>query len=719
MKRLGLLVLFLNVFLSKAQESQEVTASKWKDGVYDLYTVDMFNDTLWKKNTDKINLTIKRGIKNKIVKVSLLGDYPIGNFTHYDSSSTPFVRYYMSKENYDDKKIYFNEKTIAVYNIKQSWTNKLEIKILKFAGQYPQKTIKDEIIAYLEKSMSYYVPKTISNPKDVESITPVIISESDELSSGTFIELGLIFKMKWGMEVKSENLGGKIDTKNFTISSNQLKEYLDGKKSVWKIDCSKTVNKEMEIVVSLNNFPDDKFKTLIPVKCDSENSPVVKLSNILKEYDEVKYLVSNVKTREFKTLKKLDETGYSTYPVNLLDISKKKDVETDLLKVKKDAKIGYIDKNGKIIIPLEYEDGLVDNFTNGFIGVKKGDKCGFINLKNKISIPFDYELVWYFNGSIAKIKNNGKFGFINQQGKLIAQPIYDEVWDAHNGIIVVKKDAKYGYISETGAIVANTIYDDAFDFNSEGLGTVVLNNKRGCIDKTGKIVVPIEFEKSPKMLNSDLLVVLKNGKYGIIKKDGKMLFDYKYDEIYNCGTAWGNAKDCEKYIRVKKDGLYGFVKTDGTVFRECVYSSADDFLGNIALITKTENGVEKKGELLLNSSDGKGNVYKSGYDNLRELEQEKDDVTTSSNSNTKSGTKAVSDKKTIKNTGKNILHMGADGSTGYSINGGSSRDFPCRQKVYYTFYQNGGFNGRGPVISEAKQDCGQTINANGDQYDKK
>ncbi|MBK7816701.1 MAG: hypothetical protein IPJ60_03545 [Sphingobacteriaceae bacterium] len=103
-----------------------------------------------------------------------------------------------------------------------------------------------------------------------------------------------------------------------------------------------------------------------------------------------------------------------------------------------------------------------------------------------------------------------------------------------------------------------------------------------------------------------------------------MLFDYTYDEISVCGTDNSkNPGECVKYIRVKRDGLFGFVTTDGKVFKDCIYNTADDFYGNMAAITKTENGVEKKGHLLLNASDGKGNIYKGGYESLQEVEQEK------------------------------------------------------------------------------------------------
>ncbi|MBK7312007.1 MAG: WG repeat-containing protein [Sphingobacteriaceae bacterium] len=591
MKKICLLLFLLGFCIINAQESQEVAASKWKDGMYEYYHTNLYNNLKWEMFNIKHKLAIKRNAKNKVVKISLKGDPSIGDYIHTDSASTDFVRHY-SGNDYNDKKLYFNENCIIAYRLKQI-TPKPEIEMNYCIGKNPGDGIKDEIISYLEKTMSYYIPSSVSKSNEIEKITAVIISDDDELSSGTYIDLGLVFKMKWGVEVKSKNLGGNIDIKNFTITSNQLKKVPN--RIFWEIDCSKTINKEMEIVVWLNYYPSDKFKTLIPVKCDTENSPVVKMSKILSDYEEVRYSELWNGKKEIKVLKKLPETGYSTYPIDLLKIYKKKEIATDLIRVKKDNKIGYIDKNGKIIIPVEFEDGTVDNFTSGLIGVKKGNKCGFMTLKNTIGVPFDYDMVWAYNGNIAKIKNEGKFGYINLQGKVIAKPIYDEVWGLTNGVILVKKDSKYGYITETGVVVTNTIYDVATEFSSAEFGTVLLNNKIGCIDKTGKIVVPIEFQKSPVSLNKDLFKVYKDGKWGILKKDGKMLFDYTYDEISVCGTDNSkNPGECVKYIRVKRDGLFGFVTTDGKVFKDCIYNTADDFYGNMAAITKTENGVEKR-----------------------------------------------------------------------------------------------------------------------------
>ncbi len=676
MRKVLLLVLAFNTLIFNAQESQEVAASKWKDGLYEYYYPKNFGSlTQWVLFEIKHKLVIKKTNKGKISKISLTGNPSIGDYIHLDSISTQFVRHY-TNTNSEYSKLYFNENCIIAYRVKLL-IPKPEIDFEYCIGKKPDEGIKDEILAYLESTKNYFVPKTIYYTKDIESITPVIISGSDELASGAYIKIGLIFKTKGGIEVKSKNLGGKIDIENFLILSNQL-EY-DKTKSAYKIDCKKLENKELEISVHSNSEPNLKFITKTPVKCDSENSPTVLQSKILSEYDFVKYRTYEGGKDITKTLKKLPETGYSTYPSDLMQIYLIKNIETSLIQVQKNDKIGYITKNGKLIIPIEYDNGTVNNFKDKVIGVKK----------------------------------NGKWGYINFQNKVVTDFIYDLVYTESNGASVVKKDNKYGYVDVVGKQFVNTIYDDVENFSDNGLGIVVLNGKRGCIDKTGKLLVATEFEKSPKQLNATLFAVYKNGKYGVIKTDGNMLFDFKYDEIYPTGYEYrtDGSKGYSNVIRVKLDDKYGYIKGDGKVLSECIFTEAGD-VGTVGLtmVKLYENKTTKGGDFDIKT----GKVHWTS-----EVKDPEEVVSKGSNTGGKNSSKSGSDKKTVKNTGKGILHMGADGSTGYSVNGGGTVEFSCSKKVYYTFYQNGGYNGRGPVISEAKQDCGQTINANGDSYNKK
>ncbi len=127
-------MLIFSTLIFNAQESQEVAVSKWKDGIYDRYTVDMFDDSKWQKSAEKVNLTIKKGNKNKSIKIMIKGAvFTPCDFTHNDSLSTPFVRYYTSTESYEDRKIYFNNNTIVLYSVKKM-AAKPEIQLLYFCS---------------------------------------------------------------------------------------------------------------------------------------------------------------------------------------------------------------------------------------------------------------------------------------------------------------------------------------------------------------------------------------------------------------------------------------------------------------------------------------------------------------------------------------------------------------------------------------------------------
>ena len=52
-----------------------------------------------------------------------------------------------------------------------------------------------------------------------------------------------------------------------------------------------------------------------------------------------------------------------------------------------DGKFGFVDKNGKEVIPFKYEKTGY-SFHEGLITVKLGGKFGFINEKGTVVIPF-------------------------------------------------------------------------------------------------------------------------------------------------------------------------------------------------------------------------------------------------------------------------------------------------------------------------------------------
>jgi hypothetical protein len=92
--------------------------------------------------------------------------------------------------------------------------------------------------------------------------------------------------------------------------------------------------------------------------------------------------------------------------------------------VKLKGKIGYIDKNGVIAIPAQYEYG--NDFSEGLCAVK-------------------------FNEGLAGYP---QWGFVDVSGRMVIKPQYDHVSDFVDGMALVStRERGVGYIDKSGQYV--------------------------------------------------------------------------------------------------------------------------------------------------------------------------------------------------------------------------------------------------------------------------
>lgn len=75
-----------------------------------------------------------------------------------------------------------------------------------------------------------------------------------------------------------------------------------------------------------------------------------------------------------------------------------------------DYMTGYIDKAGKIIIPLEYSYGAA--FSEGLAAVRRGDKSGYIDKTGKTVVPFEYTDALSFSEGLAWVQKNYDWGIL-------------------------------------------------------------------------------------------------------------------------------------------------------------------------------------------------------------------------------------------------------------------------------------------------------------------
>lgn len=284
----------------------------------------------------------------------------------------------------------------------------------------------------------------------------------------------------------------------------------------------------------------------------------------------------------------------------------------------KTNKYGYKDENGNIIIRPVYD--IAYEFTDGKyaevnIGAdyanNKGGKWGIIDKKGKLIHPVKYDNAKCLGYNLFalnighKFSNmdaspSGKFAIFNAAGKALTPFSYSgfliavrfeegyaplETWDG--------KKQRYGLLDSTGKVAVPVKYDAVSGFR-EGLCKLELNGKSGFIDKTTKMVIPMKYEDA-NVFSNGLAAVKLNGKWGFVDVKGKEAIAFQYEDAQYFE---------EGYAAVKQNGKWGVINRENNVIVGFIY---DD----IVWIKSNANEIRvKQGNKYLNV-DRQGNVLKN------------------------------------------------------------------------------------------------------------
>ena len=139
---------------------------------------------------------------------------------------------------------------------------------------------------------------------------------------------------------------------------------------------------------------------------------------------------------------------------------------------------GVIDFNGKVRIPFEYDfirpmyysmfienrndSEEVDDSKDIFL-VQKNGRLGEINFNNEIVLPIEYDAItdWVEYGPEGHfVSKNGKIGLIKYTTEVIIPPIYDSLYVEHfDDIIKAKLKGKFGAVNSKHEIIIPFKYD--------------------------------------------------------------------------------------------------------------------------------------------------------------------------------------------------------------------------------------------------------------------
>lgn len=300
-----------------------------------------------------------------------------------------------------------------------------------------------------------------------------------------------------------------------------------------------------------------------------------------------------------------------------------------------DRRIGFVDRTGRIAIPLDYYD-------------QRKNSEGYIKI---ISDP------GFSEDRAALLDEKGRFGYIDINGSKITEFEYDHALSFCEGRAAVKKsgsDGKWGYIDRSGNTVIPCIYDWAYWF-SGGLAPVVKDGKLGYIDINGNELTDFgyDFFADPAASvsigfsqDSDggcYAAVSKNGIKYFIDQNGNVVNQHALEYDYVSAPADGLATIAvgeydDPFLakrahmqHISRKRKWGFVDITGKVVIEPEYDIV--FYNGDIVILKNENEnknyfMDKSGKVLFVSEhDWVGGSYdglicvrknnKYGYINIR------------------------------------------------------------------------------------------------------
>jgi len=270
---------------------------------------------------------------------------------------------------------------------------------------------------------------------------------------------------------------------------------------------------------------------------------------------------------------------------------------------------GYIDKNGTVVIQLEYDNA--GSFSEGLACVRKGDNWGYIDQSGAVVISFTYDYADSFSEGLAVVRNSSyNWGAIDRTGAVVIPFEYNSVLPFSEGLAAVENDdGQWGFIDKTGAVVIPFDYGYALSF-SEGLAAVLTDDGYCYIDKTGNVMISFDYTAIPFSFSEGLAHVYNDEVEctGFIDKTGAVVIPFEHygPEPFSEGLSREYAFN----------GRYGFIDKTGDFVISREYASALDFSEGLAAVSNNDGKwgyIDKTGKVVIPMIYDDAGSFKEGY----------------------------------------------------------------------------------------------------------
>lgn len=292
---------------------------------------------------------------------------------------------------------------------------------------------------------------------------------------------------------------------------------------------------------------------------------------------------------------------------------------------------GFINSRGEWLVPPRYQ--AASHFIDDLALVKSQQGIGFIDRQGREVIPcqfFDSLGFWegYAAVAIASERTGVKWGLIDRRGIWAIQPAYDFLGPLFQGRSRCNVQGRWGYVDGKGEAVLSPVFDWAGDY-IDGIARVQEVShilRTYYIDLKASPIGPLSFENGEDFCNG-VAGIYEGGKWGLLNSQGIVLISPRYAAIgeysegklpvSSDGNAWlyvdSQGTRCiaasfeeasafnEGWARARRGRKWGFIDGEGKWLMEPTFDLLEDFCQGWALFKQGDKVgyVNKAGRLLL------------------------------------------------------------------------------------------------------------------------
>lgn len=214
---------------------------------------------------------------------------------------------------------------------------------------------------------------------------------------------------------------------------------------------------------------------------------------------------------------------------------------------------GYFNRyTGEITIPEQYTHAWI--FAEGLAAVVSNDKVGFINRQGKVVIDFQYPYFKdngksinfvFHKGYCSMFDDSGKCGIINQKGEWILKPSFDYIEAPMYGKRIFKENRKYGVLGDSLQVVIPAEYA-GIELTADAVVVTRADESKSLLSYKGEMINPYAYSSiarldydTGKYMDSGIEISEPTGlycygmvnSYGLMSEDGKPITPPLYKDI--------------------------------------------------------------------------------------------------------------------------------------------------------------------------------------------